>query len=163
MGPRRTCSRILLVVITSRLLHPRRASHFSSLVTSAAGESISPVHDSFIKAISTHGLGTETSSWRHAIYRDGSYGLPLLIPNDQPFCVQRHIAISKSAPSTNVHYWFHVLRSPLVSAQAKERATGIAQKTVPLGCSSDSANPRPSYRRAAAHPGEGEPPNGPLR
>jgi type I restriction enzyme S subunit len=62
----------------------------------------------------------------------GSYGIPIVVDGDEEFCVQRHVAIFKSAPSTPVEYLSWVLRSETSVNYATTIATGIAQKTVPL-------------------------------
>lgn len=62
----------------------------------------------------------------------GSYGIPVLINDEKPFCVQRHIAIFKSSKSINQNFITYLLQSKLVFDQASDFATGIAQKTVPL-------------------------------
>ena len=62
----------------------------------------------------------------------GSYGIPIVVRDDQPFCVQRHIGILR--PSKLIDVWFlaRAMESRLVFEQAIACATGIAQKTVPL-------------------------------
>lgn len=62
----------------------------------------------------------------------GSFGIPVMVSDDRPFCIQRHIGILR--PSTNVDIGFLacVLGSRFVFDQASACATGIAQKTVPL-------------------------------
>lgn len=62
----------------------------------------------------------------------GSFGIPVIVSDDRPFCIQRHIGILR--PSTNVSIGFlaRVLESRFVFDQANACATGIAQKTVPL-------------------------------
>lgn len=62
-----------------------------------------------------------------------TYGRPALVDTKQPFCVQRHIAILKPAPSMDVDYLLLLLRSSLVYGQATASITGTAQPTVPLG------------------------------
>lgn len=62
----------------------------------------------------------------------GSFGIPVLVTTDQPFCVQRHIAILRPAPETDVRYLRHALATSTSFAQAAAIATGTAQKTVPL-------------------------------
>ena len=62
----------------------------------------------------------------------GSFGIPVVIPTDKPFCVQRHIAILK-APLAGVKAFLHrALSSRFVFSQASEKATGTAQKTLGL-------------------------------
>ena len=62
----------------------------------------------------------------------GSYGIPILVPGDQPFCVQRHIGILRPSAHIDATFLARVLDSGLVFEQATKCATGIAQKTVPL-------------------------------
>ncbi|MBB4636568.1 restriction endonuclease subunit S [Longimicrobium terrae] len=62
----------------------------------------------------------------------GSYGIPILVQDSRIFCVQRHIAILKTLKCMDSEYLHLLLRSSLVADQAKNRATGIAQKTVSL-------------------------------
>jgi type I restriction enzyme S subunit len=62
----------------------------------------------------------------------GSYGIPVIVRDDQPFCVQRHIGILRPSKLTDVGFLACVLESKLVFDQATDCATGIAQKTVPL-------------------------------
>ena len=62
----------------------------------------------------------------------GSYGIPILISDDRAFCVQRHIGILRPSSHVNAQFLTLALESRLVFDQAKECATGIAQKTVPL-------------------------------
>jgi type I restriction enzyme, S subunit len=62
----------------------------------------------------------------------GSYGIPIFIDSDLEFCVQRHVAIFKSAKSSPVKYLMHLLKSRYAFQYATSVATGIAQKTVPL-------------------------------
>jgi type I restriction enzyme S subunit len=63
----------------------------------------------------------------------GSFGIPVTVDVETPFCVQRHIAILKPLPSTNVPYLRLLMKSDFVYAQAVAGATGIAQPTVGLG------------------------------
>jgi type I restriction enzyme S subunit len=62
----------------------------------------------------------------------GSYGIPIKVVNEQPFCVQRHVAILKSTKFTPINYLMYLLKSKYALEYAAEIATGIAQKTVPL-------------------------------
>jgi type I restriction enzyme S subunit len=62
----------------------------------------------------------------------GSFGIPVLVNTNQPFCVQRHLAIARPAPSCDQKYLYQVLGSRCVFQQAASIATGTAQKTVPL-------------------------------
>lgn len=63
----------------------------------------------------------------------GSFGIPVFVDTDRPFCVQRHIAILKPLPSTSVAFLRLLLESDFVYQQAAAGATGIAQPTVGLG------------------------------
>lgn len=62
----------------------------------------------------------------------GSYGIPVLLLNNRPFCVQRHISILRPPKKISAGYLSHALNSLFVFDQATACATGIAQKTVPL-------------------------------
>ena len=62
----------------------------------------------------------------------GSYGIPVVVRNDRPFCVQRHIGILRPSKLVNVDFLARAMESRLVFEQATACATGIAQKTVPL-------------------------------
>jgi type I restriction enzyme S subunit len=61
-----------------------------------------------------------------------SYGRPVQVEGDQPFCVQRHIAILKPAAELQRKYLHLLLRSPFVYDQATASLTGTAQPTIPL-------------------------------
>ena len=61
-----------------------------------------------------------------------TYGRPALVETERPFCVQRHIAILKSAKSMDVTFLLLVLQSPFVYEQATKSTTGTAQPTIPL-------------------------------
>ena len=62
----------------------------------------------------------------------GSYGIPIVVRDDQPFCVQRHIGILRPSKLIDVLFLARAMESRLVFEQAIACATGIAQKTVPL-------------------------------
>ena len=62
----------------------------------------------------------------------GSYGIPVVVRDDQPFCVQRHIGILRPSKFIDVDFLARAMESRLVFEQATTCATGIAQKTVPL-------------------------------
>jgi len=62
----------------------------------------------------------------------GSFGIPILIDFDKEFCFQRHIGLIRPLVTTNQKWLYYLLQSPLVFNQAKETATGTAQKTVAL-------------------------------
>jgi len=62
----------------------------------------------------------------------GSYGIPVLLHDDIPFCIQRHIGILRPSRHVNSDFMTRVLETGFVFGQATVFATGIAQKTVPL-------------------------------
>ncbi len=62
----------------------------------------------------------------------GSYGIPVVVRDNQPFCVQRHIGILRPSNFIDVGFLGRAMESRLVFEQATACATGIAQKTVPL-------------------------------
>ncbi|MEO5991204.1 MAG: restriction endonuclease subunit S [Ferruginibacter sp.] len=62
----------------------------------------------------------------------GSFGIPVLVDFDKEFCFQRHIGLIRPLKSTNQKWLYYLLRSPDVFNQAKDTATGTAQKTVAL-------------------------------
>jgi type I restriction enzyme S subunit len=62
----------------------------------------------------------------------GSYGIPIKVNIDDPFCVQRHVAILKATDGSPIHYLSFLFRSKYAFEFAADIATGIAQKTVPL-------------------------------
>jgi type I restriction enzyme S subunit len=61
-----------------------------------------------------------------------SYGRPVIVETNRPFCVQRHIAILKPAAELQVKYLHLLLSSPFVYDQATACLTGTAQPTIPL-------------------------------
>ncbi|HEY6144409.1 MAG TPA: restriction endonuclease subunit S [Flavobacterium sp.] len=63
----------------------------------------------------------------------GSFGIPILIDYEKDFCFQRHIGLVRPLDTTSQKWVFYLLQSPQVFSQAKETATGTAQKTVALG------------------------------
>ena len=62
----------------------------------------------------------------------GSYGIPIIVRDDQPFCVQRHIGILRPATLIDVRFLARAMESRFAFDQATACATGIAQKTIPL-------------------------------
>ncbi|TKF01302.1 restriction endonuclease subunit S [Vibrio kanaloae] len=62
----------------------------------------------------------------------GSYGIPIVVKENKPFCVQRHVAILNSIKNTPIEFIRYVLLSKYSFDFATSVATGIAQKTVPL-------------------------------
>ncbi len=63
----------------------------------------------------------------------GSFGIPILINFEKDFCFQRHIALLRPNDKVLQKFLYYVLLHPNVYKQAKEKATGTAQKTVGLG------------------------------
>lgn len=61
-----------------------------------------------------------------------TYGRPVLVDAERPFCVQRHIAILKPARGVNRSYLMRVLSSAAFYDQATRSITGAAQPTIPL-------------------------------
>ncbi len=62
----------------------------------------------------------------------GSLGIPVNVPDDRPFCVQRHVAILKRPLLGTKPYLLRSLASRFVFRQATAKATGTAQKTLGL-------------------------------
>jgi type I restriction enzyme, S subunit len=62
----------------------------------------------------------------------GSYGIPVLVRQDMPFCVQRHIGILRPSHAISSSYLALALADRAVFDQATKIATGSAQMTVPL-------------------------------
>jgi type I restriction enzyme S subunit len=62
----------------------------------------------------------------------GSFGIPVLIEDDTEFCFQRHIGMVRPNADTNSRWLYYLLLSPQVFAQANDKATGTAQRTVSL-------------------------------
>lgn len=62
----------------------------------------------------------------------GSFGIPVLVRDDRPFCIQRHIGILRPVAEIDVFFLARLMESGLAFRQATACATGIAQKTVPL-------------------------------
>jgi type I restriction enzyme, S subunit len=62
----------------------------------------------------------------------GSFGIPVLVEQKTDFCFQRHIGLIRPRSDTNSRWLYYLLLSPQLVAQAIERATGTAQKTVSL-------------------------------
>lgn len=60
----------------------------------------------------------------------GSYGIPVKVDTDTPFCFQRHMALLKLLLDWD--YLYFALKSPVVKTQCDNTATGTAQKTVGL-------------------------------
>ena len=62
----------------------------------------------------------------------GSFGIPILIDYGKEFCFQRHIGLVRPLNTVSQKWVYYVLQSPQIFNQAKETATGTAQKTVAL-------------------------------
>lgn len=62
----------------------------------------------------------------------GSYGITVLINNDEPFCFQRHIGLLRPKKTLNSVFLAHWGRTEAIKHVADSVATGIAQKTVSL-------------------------------
>lgn len=62
----------------------------------------------------------------------GSYGIPVLVPENIKFCFQRHIALIRTGPQLLNRFLLFLLASPFLLQQGHEAATGVAQKTVSL-------------------------------
>ena len=62
----------------------------------------------------------------------GSYGIPVLVPENITFCFQRHIALIRTGSQLLNRFLLSLLASPFMLQQGHEAATGVAQKTVSL-------------------------------
>ena len=62
----------------------------------------------------------------------GSFGIPVLVTGDQEFCFQRHIGLIRPKQTVDAAWLTYALLSPMAFAQANQRATGTAQRTVSL-------------------------------
>jgi type I restriction enzyme S subunit len=62
----------------------------------------------------------------------GSYGIPVRVKTDVPFCIQRHMAIFRPHAQSPMDYLTIAMESNEVFKQATAVATGTAQMTVPL-------------------------------
>lgn len=62
----------------------------------------------------------------------GSFGIPVVVESDVEFCFQRHIGLIRPTKKTDSRWLYYLLKSPQVMWQAKDKATGLAQKTVSL-------------------------------
>ncbi len=63
----------------------------------------------------------------------GSFAIPVVVRDDKLFCVQRHIGILRPSAEVDAEFLALALNTSSVYDQASHCATGIAQKTVPLG------------------------------
>lgn len=62
----------------------------------------------------------------------GSYGIPVVVDVERPFCFQRHIALVR--PSVNPDYIRFAMKTTEFSQYCDGVVTGAAQKTLTLGC-----------------------------
>ena len=62
----------------------------------------------------------------------GSFGIPVLVTGDREFCFQRHIGLIRPKQTVDAAWLTYALLSPMAFAQANQRATGTAQRTVSL-------------------------------
>jgi len=76
----------------------------------------------------------------------GSFGIPVYVDTERPFCVQRHIGILRPLASLSSRFLSRALASDLIFRQAVDSATGIAQKTVGLKRLRRFAVPLPPMR-----------------
>lgn len=61
----------------------------------------------------------------------GSYGIPVIIDENRPFCFQRHMALLKPSRINSYFLWYQ-LQGQAFYNKASEIATGTAQLTVPI-------------------------------
>lgn len=61
----------------------------------------------------------------------GSYGIPVVVDDEKPFCFQRHIALLKPE-SIDTYFLWYLLQTHEMYNKATEIATGTAQLTVPI-------------------------------
>ena len=61
----------------------------------------------------------------------GSYGIPVVVDDERPFCFQRHMALLKPK-FINTYFLWYLLQSQEMFTKASEIATGTAQLTVPI-------------------------------
>lgn len=62
----------------------------------------------------------------------GSFGIPVVMADDQHFCFQRHIGLVRPNRETLTACLYYLLLSPQLFRQADDGATGTAQRTVSL-------------------------------
>lgn len=62
----------------------------------------------------------------------GSFGIPVVIDFDLAFCFQRHIGLIRPTSQTDTKWLYYLISSPQVFRQARDGATGTAQKTISL-------------------------------
>jgi type I restriction enzyme M protein len=74
----------------------------------------------------------------------GSYGIPVLVDFDEPFCFQRHIGLVRPSDKIEGKFLYWTLASSFVMDQAHRTAVGAAQKTVSLNSLRAFSIPVPS-------------------
>lgn len=80
----------------------------------------------------------------------GSFGIPVFVDSDEPFCFQRHIALLRPSQKIDAKYLYFFMSSPLAFQQAEKAATGVAQKTVSLGSLRNFKIPLPALETQRA-------------
>ena len=61
----------------------------------------------------------------------GSYGIPVVVDDERPFCFQRHMALLK-LKEIDTYFMWYLLQSQEMYSKATSIATGTAQLTVPI-------------------------------
>lgn len=61
----------------------------------------------------------------------GSYGIPVIVDSELPFCFQRHMALLKPK-NVNSYYLWYILQSREMYEKATQIATGTAQLTISI-------------------------------
>lgn len=61
----------------------------------------------------------------------GSYGIPVVVDNNRPFCFQRHMALLKPSNIDTYFLWYQMQTNEVYN-QATNIATGTAQLTIPI-------------------------------
>ena len=61
----------------------------------------------------------------------GSFGIPVVVDTNAPFCFQRHMALLKPK-SINTYFLWYLLQSQEMNQKASSIAKGVAQLTVPI-------------------------------
>lgn len=61
----------------------------------------------------------------------GSYGIPVVVDDERPFCFQRHMALLK-LKEIDTYFMWYLFQSQEMYSKATDIATGTAQLTVPI-------------------------------
>ncbi len=61
----------------------------------------------------------------------GSYGIPVVVDSDKPFCFQRHMGLLKPRDVDTYYLWYQ-MQSDAIYQKVTDIATGTAQLTVPI-------------------------------